>query len=311
MSTHTKLTGVFPAILTPVDATGEPNAAVLAAHCRALLDEGSTGFALLGTTGEANSLSVAQRMKLLEDLLALGLGPQHFLPGTGSCAVKDAIALTKHALDLGCRGVVVLPPFYYTPASDDGLFATYARLIEGIGHARPNIILYHIPPMSRVPIGPLLIERLLAAFPGAIVGVKDSSGEISNMVSLAERFPQLSILAGADPLMLPLLRKGGAGAITATSNVAMPLLAYLFDNFADPAEATKVERAQALLSTIRNETRTFPQIATLRAIAAKRRNDPSWTNSLLPNLPLTAAEEATLYATMRPLLDAMAAEFGR
>ncbi|MDC7785033.1 dihydrodipicolinate synthase family protein [Rhodoplanes sp. TEM] len=305
MSTDATPTGVFPATLTPVDADGEPNAALLAAHCRALLAEGATGFALLGTTGEANSLTPGQRMKLLEDLLAQGFDPTLFMPGTGNCAMKDAVALTRHALDLGCRGVVALPPFYYTPVSDDALFAVYARLIETVGHARPNIVLYHIPPMSRVPIVPAVIERLIEAFPGAVVGVKDSSGELANMTMLAKRFPQLSILAGADPLMLPLLREGGAGAITATSNVAMPLLAYLFRNFADPAAQDKVAAAQALLSEIREVTRTVPQIAALRALAAVRRGDPSWSNALLPNLPLTSAEDATLRAAVAPLFARM------
>ena len=310
MTASVKLTGVFPATLTPVDKDGEPNARLLAAHCRALQQEGCAGFALLGTTGEANSLSVGQRMKLLEELVALGLDPKHFLPGTGSCASKDATALTRHALDLGCGGVVVLPPFYYTPTSDDALFATYAKLIERIGHAKPNIVLYHIPPMSRVPIGAALIARLLEAFPGVIVGVKDSSGELANMVSLAKQFPQLSILAGADALMLPLLCEGGAGAITATSNVAMPLLAYIFRNFADQRAKAKVDRAQAILSDIREASRKFAQIASLRVLAAEVRNEPSFVNPLLPNLTLNAAERAALCDLALPLLKAMNAEFG-
>ncbi len=310
MGVPRKLSGVFPAVLTPVDGDGEPNAALLATHCRALQQEGCAGYALLGTTGEANSLSVGQRMKLLEDLVARGLDAKRFLPGTGACAVKDAITMTKHALDLGCGGVVVLPPFYYTPASDEALFSTYARLIESVGRGEPNIVLYHIPPMTRVPLGAALIERLTTAFPGAIVGVKDSSGDLANMVSLAKRFPQLSILAGADPLMLPLLREGGAGAITATSNVAMPLLAHIFRSFAAPAAGATVERAQHLLSDIREVSRKFAQIASLRAMTAMVRNDPSWTNPLLPNLALTAADAAAVRAAAGPLISAMSAEFG-
>lgn len=310
MATTKKLTGVFPAVITPVDKNGEPDAKVLAAHCRALLDEGCAGFAILGTTGEANSQSVSQRMKLLEGVIAAGIDAKRFLPGTGSCASADSIALTRHALDLGCGGVVVLPPFYYTPASDDALFATYARLIEKIGHANPNIVLYHIPPMTRVPIGAALIERLLEAFPGVIVGVKDSSGELANMVSLAKQFPQLSILAGADPLMLPLLHEGGAGAITATSNAAMPLLSYIFRHFADPAAKAKVDRAQEILSGLREASRKFAQIAALRVMTADVRKEPSFTNPLLPNLPLSAADAATLRGVAAPLLQAMNAEFG-
>lgn len=305
------LSGVFPAVLTPVDADGKPVAAALAAHCRALRAEGCAGFALLGTTGEANSLGMSQRKKLLEDLVGLGLDPAMFLPGTGVCATQDACELTRHALDLGCRGVVVLPPFYYTPVSDDGLFATYARLIDKVAHPRPNIVLYHIPPMSRVPIGAKLIARLLAAFPGMIVGVKDSGGELSNMVALAKEFPNLSILAGADPLMLPLLREGGAGAITATSNVAMPLLAAIFRQFADPAAQKRVERAQELLSGLREASRMFAQIPALRALTAKVRGDRVWTNPLLPNLPLSPEETGKLSAAADPLLSAMSKEFAQ
>lgn len=310
MSTK-KLTGVFPATLTPVDRTGEPDAKVLASHCRALQAEGCAGFAILGTTGEANSLSVSQRMKLLEGVIAQGIEARRLLPGTGSCAAADAVALTRHALDLGCGGVVVLPPFYYTPVSDDALFAIYANLIEKVGHTNPNIVLYHIPPMSRVPLGSALIRRLVEAFPGMIAGVKDSSGEIANMVALASEFPQLSILAGADPLMLPLLRAGGAGAITATSNVAMPLLAYIFENFSDPAAKAKVDRAQEILSGLREASRKFAQIAALRALAADVRKEPSFTNPLLPNLALAAADVEALRTLTAPLLQAMTAEFAR
>lgn len=286
--------GVYCAALTPLTADLAPDHARFVAHCRRLLDEGCDGIALLGTTGEANSFSVGERQDLLEAAVAGGIAPERLLPGTGVAALTETVALTRHALSLGVATVVMLPPFYYKGVSEDGLFAAYAEVVERVADARLRIVLYHIPQMSAVPLPFAVIARLREAFPGVFTGIKDSAGELAHMEALVERFPGLAVLAGADPLMLPLLRKGGAGCITATSNLVAADLAFVFRHFADPARAAQVEAAQARIVAARNRASRFAQMASLKVLLAARTGDEGWRRLRPPLLPLTEQEAAAL-----------------
>ncbi|MBR0659084.1 dihydrodipicolinate synthase family protein [Neoroseomonas oryzicola] len=289
-------TGVFSAALTPFDADLAPDHAAFVAHAKRLLDQGCDGIAMLGTTGEANSLTTAERQALLEATVAGGVAPDRLLPGTGVAALPDTIALTRHALSCGVTTVVMLPPFYYKGISDDGLFAAYAEVIERVADPRLRVVLYHIPPMSAVPITFPVIERLRARYPGTFTGIKDSSGDLANMKALVKTFPGLSVLAGADPLMLPLLKEGGAGCITATSNLVAADLAFIFRHHADPARAAEVEAAQARVVAARNQVSRFPQIASLKAMLAERTGQPGWRRLRPPLLALTNDEAAAMLA---------------
>jgi 4-hydroxy-tetrahydrodipicolinate synthase len=271
------VTGVFAAASTPFNADLTIDHGRLGAHCRRLLDEGCHGIALLGTTGEANSLSVGERKAVVESVLKSGVRPDQLAPGVGVAAVPETIELTRHALSQGVTKVVMLPPFYYKGVSDDGLFAAYSRIIEGIGNNRLRIILYHIPPMSAVPLSRDLVKRLLAAFPGIVVGIKDSSGDLANMEAMARENPQLSVLAGADPLMLPLLKSGGAGCITACANLVARNLRFVFDNWRDAGKAADVESNQARIVAWRTYANAFgPQLPTVKSLLELTTGEPGW-----------------------------------
>jgi 4-hydroxy-tetrahydrodipicolinate synthase len=289
-----QITGVFCASATPVTADMAPDHAAFVAHCRRLLDQGCDGIALLGTTGEANSFSGSERKALLEAAVAGGIAPDRLLPGTGVAAWTETVELTRHALSLGVTRVVMLPPFYYKGISDDGLFAAYAGIVERIGDARLRVVLYHIPQFSAVPITFPVIERLRARYPATFVGIKDSSGDLGNMTAMVERFPGLAVLAGADPLMLPLLRKGGAGCITATSNLVAGDLALIYRYYIDPARAAEVEAAQARVVAARTRVSQFAQIASIKTLIARSTGHADWSNVRSPLLPLSAAEAAQL-----------------
>lgn len=292
--TNLPITGVFCASVTPVTADLTPDHAAFVAHCRRLLEQGCDGIALLGTTGEANSFSGSERKALLEAVVAGGIAPDRLLPGTGVTALTETVELTKHTLSLGVTRVVMLPPFYYKGLSDDALFASYAEVAERIGDSRLRVVLYHIPQFSAVPITFPVIERLRARYPSTFVGIKDSSGDFDNMTALVERFPGLSVLAGADPLMLPLLRKGGAGCITATSNLVSTDLAFIYRYFSDPARAAEVEAAQARVVEARTRVSRFAQIPSVKMLIARSTGNPDWSNVRPPLLPLSAAEAAQL-----------------
>jgi 4-hydroxy-tetrahydrodipicolinate synthase len=209
-------------------------------------------------------------------------------------ALTETVALTRHALSLGVTTVVMLPPFYYKGVTEDGLFAAYAEVAERVADPRLRVVLYHIPQFSAVPITFPVIERLRARFPGVFTGIKDSAGDLAHMEALVERFPGLAVLAGADPLMLPLLRKGGAGCITATSNLVAADLAFIFRHFGDPARAAEVEAAQARVVAARDRASRFAQMASLKALLAQRTGDEGWRRMRPPLLPLSAEEASAL-----------------
>jgi 4-hydroxy-tetrahydrodipicolinate synthase len=297
--------GVFSAAATPVNADLTPDHGALLAHSKQLLADGLHGVALLGSTGEANSFSSAERMAMLEAAVKGGVAPGALLPGTGLCALPETIALTKHALRLGVTKVVMLPPFYYKGVSDQGLYDAYCHVLDSVADDRLQVILYHIPPISQVPLSHDLIGRLIEKYPGTIAGVKDSGGALDNMLGMVKRFPTLSVLAGADPLLLPLLQQGGAGCITATSNLAGRQLRAVFDKFADPSESAAVDAAQKRIVALREASNSFPQIPTIKAMVARRYGVAGWANTRPPLVRLTNEQIGKLGA----ILDQVDADF--
>ena len=286
--------GVFCAAATPLTPDYAPDHTQFVAHAKRLLDQGCDGVALLGTTGEANSFSLAQRKALLEVTVEAGVAPEKLMPGTGVAAIAETIDLTKHALSLGVNTVVMLPPFYYKGVTDDGLFAAYSEVIERIGDTRLRVVLYHIPQVSAVPISHDLIERLRARYPETVTGIKDSSGDIANHVAMIERFPGFAVLTGADPLLLPLLSKGAAGCITATSNLCATDLAFVYRHYADPSKADEVAAAQARVVTERERTVGPRQMAAIKTLIAQATGEDGWLRLCPPLMALTTDQRRTL-----------------
>ena len=287
--------GVFCAALTPLDADLAPDHAVFVKHCRHLLSEGCDGIALLGTTGEANSFSASERKALIESVVGAGIAPSRLLPGTGVPALTETVELTRHALSLGVTTVVMLPPFYYKDITDEGLYASYSEVIQRVADTRLKVVLYHIPQMSHQPIPHAVIARLRAAYPDVIVGIKDSSGDFANMTAMIDKFPGFAVLAGADPLLLPLLRKGGAGCITATSNLVARELAYVFRHYND--NDAGLEAAQNRIIKARERASMFPQIASLKTLLAQATGHAGWRRLRPPLLPLSQENADKLLAT--------------
>ncbi|WP_425098705.1 dihydrodipicolinate synthase family protein [Tropicibacter sp. S64] len=293
--------GVHCAAATPVTAEGRPNLALFTAHCKALLDEGCHGIAMLGTTGEANSFGLHDRKALLEAAVEGGVPANTLLPGTSAPSVADTLELTKHAVEAGAKGVVLLPPYYYKGVSEEGLYRFYSRVVEGVADARLRVVFYHIPQVTQIPIPHDLIERLMTAYPGTFCAIKDSSGDLSNMKAMVERFPDLAVLSGADPLMLPLLRMGGAGCITATSNLRSDALRVVWDGWQDAAKAGEVEAAQDRINDWRTLTNKFVQLPTVKTMLARSRGDLGWLNLMPPLVELTQAEQQAVWSEMERL----------
>ena len=170
---HPVFSGLWPPVATPFRADGAVDEKRLIDHSHALLAEGSRGLAILGTTSEANSLTLNERRRVIDRHIEAGIAPTQLMPGTGACAVGDATVLTRHAGKVGAAGVLLLPPFYYKSVSNDGLFAFVAQVIEKAGPNVPRIMLYHIPQVAAVGWSLELVGRLRDAFPKVIAGMKD------------------------------------------------------------------------------------------------------------------------------------------
>lgn len=269
-----RLAGVLAPLLTPFQSDLAPDAGRLARHGRWLLSQGCAGLAVFGTTSEANSLSADEREALLERLLEDGIDPGKLMPGTGCCALTDTVRLTRHAVRAGCAGVLVLPPFYYKSVSEDGLFRSFAEVIERVGDARLRVYLYHIPPVAQVPISLGLVERLLGAYPGTVAGIKDSSGDWKNTQALLDAFAKsgFDVFAGSERFLLANLRGGGVGCITATGNVNPAAIARLHREWRSP----EAEALQAGLDALRGAVERLPLIPALKEMVAHYGGDPAW-----------------------------------
>jgi 4-hydroxy-tetrahydrodipicolinate synthase len=239
-----KLRGVLSPVLTPFNQDLTPSAPRFVRHCRWLLEQG-VGLAVFGTNSEATSLTLAEKHRLLDALLDAGLPAARMMPGTGACAVGDAVELTRHAVQAGCGGVLMLPPFYYKGVSDEGLFRSFAAVIDAVADERLKVYLYHIPPVTQVPISLALIERLLKAYPGTMAGMKDSGGDWSHTEALLRDFQPdgFDVFAGSETFLLANMRGGGAGCITATGNVNPAPMVALYDSWQQEARADEQQRA--------------------------------------------------------------------
>jgi len=289
--------GVLVPAVTPFQSDLSVDARRFVDHCRWLLDEGAKGLAVFGTTSEANALSIAERMDLLERLIDAGIPADILLPGTGCCALPDTVALTKHATGKGCFGVLMLPPFYYKGVSDDGLYASIAEVIERVGDKRLRIYLYHIPPMAGVGFSLPLIERLLKSYRGVVAGIKDSSGDWKNTKAMLDAFPGFEVFPGAETYLLDALRAGGAGCISATANVNVGAMDSLIRDYKSP----HAEGMQRALTAIRAAIQKYPLVSANKAILARIHDDDGW-NVVRPPLVALAPEQRTaLFAALDAL----------
>jgi 4-hydroxy-tetrahydrodipicolinate synthase len=294
MDKQARFSGVIAPVLTPFAEGGDPDPERFVAHCQWLMAEGCTALAPFGTTSEGNSLGRDERMQLLEEVADCGIAPEKLMPGTGACALSEAVVLSRHAVELGCGGVLMLPPFYYKAPSEEGLFRFFADVIDGVGDDRLRVYLYHIPRVAQVGFSLPLIGRLIKAFPDTVVGLKDSSGDWSNTAAILAAHPGFEVFPGSEEFLLQGLRKGAAGCISATCNVSAAAIRQVYDNWQGP----EADALQAAITALRKAIEAFPMIAALKALIAHYRRDPGWANMRPPFTPLPDAEAERAIATL-------------
>jgi len=298
MNQPQRIRGVLSPVVTPFSKDLSPDPERFIAHCRWLLSQ-NCGLAVFGTNSEANSLSVNERIALLEALLAADADPARMMPGTGCCSLTDTVKLTEHAVKAGCAGVLMLPPFYYKDVLEDGLYRYFSEVIERVGDTRLRVYLYHIPPVAVVGITTGLVERLLKKYPGAIAGMKDSSGDWNNTKTFLDAFAKsgFDIFPGSESFLLAGLRNGGAGCISATANVNPAAIDKLYREWRKP----DADLQQEALNAVRKAVGQYVMIPALKQVVAHYSGDPDWVTVRPPLAELTAAQAKNVIESLTKL----------
>ena len=227
--------GLWCALLTPLDGRGDVDPARLVRHAQDCWRPASTASRRSARPARASRSPWPSASPAPTRCWPRGFRAA-LVAATGCAALPDTVTLTRHGVQSGCAACLVLPPFFWKDASDDGLYTSYARLIDAVGDARLRLYLYHIPQVSGVPLSVGLIARLAAAFPGIVAGVKDSAGDWNNTSALLARVPQLAIMVGHEPHLPKLMRAGGAGTICGVANVHPALVRALLSPDVTPAD---------------------------------------------------------------------------
>lgn len=298
LSGNEVLKGVWCPAMMPLDGKLEPDVGKFIDHCRWTLDEGCHGLVMFGTTGEANSFSVKERIRVLDAAVDAGLPADRMMVGTGCAALPDTIELTRHAIDRGALGILMLPPFYYKGASDLALAASYDRVIEGVGTDDFRLVLYHIPQASGVPITPGLVDLVQARHPKTLAGIKDSTGDWDHSKMLIERFSDLAVFPGAENLVAVGLEAGGAGCISAGCNVNARAIRSLYDA---ALAGEDVAKRHADVEHIRLILQRYDLIPAMKQMIADAKGDPGWTRLRPPLMPLDEAGAKALKADLQAL----------
>jgi 4-hydroxy-tetrahydrodipicolinate synthase len=323
--------GVLAPVVTPFKADLSPDCERFVRHCQWLLSQ-NCGLAVFGTNSEANSMSAAERMKLLDTLVAAGIDRSRMMPGTGCCSITETVELTAHAVKHGCAAVLMLPPFYYKAVNEEGLYRYFSEVVQRVGDKRLKIYLYHIPPVAIVGVTPKLVERLLKAYPNTIAGMKDSSGDWNNTKTFLDAFSETArpartgfdVFVGSESFLLANMRNGGVGTISATANVNPAAIHKLYEKCSGVRSGERradreavasavsadldLEDQQSKLNVVRevfSNSRFSSMIAALKQAIAFYGNDPEWTRLRPPLINLTTEQAKLLAAELKAIEFAM------
>ena len=284
----TTLSGVIAAIATPIDESGAPDLKRALNLAHYLLDHGCDGLNVLGTTGEATSFSRDERMAVMSAYKVEGLPLDRLMVGTGAAAVADAVALTRHAAELGFAGALVLPPFYYKGVPDDGLVAYIDTLVKATAQRPIPIYLYHFPAMSGLPWHVSLIRRLLESFPSRIVGLKDSSGDMGYARSAAAIASNFAVFPSTEAALMDARSGAFAGCISATANLNADLCARAWET----GDAAALDAAVAIRKLFDGK----PLVSGVKALLAHIHGDPPLARVKPPLAAFSAADRAAVVA---------------
>ena len=277
-----KITGVYCAALTPLKDDLSINKNLYLRHCQSLMKKNLDGITVFGTNGEASGFSINQKKECIEFILENKINPSNLIIGTGSSSLQDAIELTKFSVNIGSKASLLLPPFYFKNVNDEGIITYYRKVIEESGGNNFKFLLYNIPQHSGVTISFYIIETLLKLYPNNVVGLKDSTGNMDNMLKTIKYFNNFAVFCGNGAMALHTSRRGGAGAITGDANITAKLLSFIIHNFKDEKQIENFENLQILMEKIRNVLNSHEQISLLKAYYSVADKLSEWNNLMPP-----------------------------
>lgn len=291
----TKPRGIVCPILTPFEDDGRIARELFVSHARWVLDQGAHYLSPFGTTGEALSVGLRERMEALDWLIDGGIAPERLMPGTGVTALPETVELSSHAVKAGCAGVMVLPSFFYTNAGDSGQARYFSELIERVADQRLRVILYNIPQNSGVPVSPALTGALNRQFPDVIAAYKDSSGNWDNTQAVIDAAPGVAVFPGSESFLTKGLAAGGTGCISATVNLNAARIRELYDGATAGRDVAGLDLA---VKAFRKSVQDAGLIGGMKALLAAASGDRRWLNLRAPHLNAQLAEGQTLLATL-------------
>jgi len=286
----TTLGQLYAATPTPIRQDFSINVELLADHCARMLESGADGIVLFGTTGEGTFFSVAEKRRAAEGLLRRGLRADTLLIATGACALRDAADILCASRDLGFAATLVLPPFFTKAVSDDGIEEWLEALIAEAPQAK--FLLYHIPAVAGVGISAALTMRMFSRFPSNVVGVKDSTRDSSLATALLTNGAK-GLFVSTEARLSEFLSAGGAGVISASLNISMPIAKAVIGGAQDSAPRR--------LAAVRHLIEQFPLIWATKTILAERYKEPAWRRLAPPHRQLPSHDETRLLTALREL----------
>lgn len=280
--------GVYAAALTPLHSDLSCNHEVLAKHCLQLIDRGCKGIVLFGTTGEGPSFSVDERKETIKKVISRGLDPKKIIVANGSSCLKDTVELTLAALEYNCSACLIAPPCFFKNVTDEGVIAFYREVIQRVSNPHLQVILYHIPKYSGVPITVNIVKTLCEEFPGIVIGIKESEGNISLTKEILKTVPQFKVFVGKEKQIPLAVSCGASGTMCGMANVWPELICSLYDRGNSP-------ELEPIFLALENR----PFIACCKALLADKKN-PNWRLVRPPLVSLSAEESDLLKQKVTP-----------
>ncbi len=283
------INGVIAAVPTIVDHDNQPKMIEFISHCKWVLENGCNGLNILGTTGEANSQGPATRQVIMK-AAARNIDPSKMMVGTGTSDLEMTVELTRYADELGYPVALVLPPFYYTPVSDDGIFSHFKAIDSALGASEIVLYLYNFPALSGIKFSVQLIKRMAEEMPNRICGIKDSSGDLSYCKEIVEAVPGFKVFPSNEVCVSEAHANGFAGCISGSVNVTGPWAGKLWHG----CEDHNLDNHLAVLKELRETISSVPLVQAVKHLIGLRENNVDWDLMIPPLISLTESQKNQL-----------------
>ena len=298
INAHNGFEGIWPAMLTPLDAQLNIDHAKMAAHALALIQSGCGGVTAFGTTGEGPSFSMQERREAIDQLVARGVPAERIIVSTSCAALPETLALTRHAIDKGVHGCLMLPPFFFKGVSDEGVIACYTQVMDALPASGWRMYLYHIPQVAGVGLSQHVISTLLKRYPEVIVGIKDSAGDRAHATGLAQAYmPGITVYVGNEPDLPTLGALGSTGAISGLANFLPRTVRRMVKEHNGPHITQDIQTIARVLDTVR----PCSLMPALKSIMATVSGDDTWLRVRAPLVALTPTAHAQLQVAWKSL----------